>query len=440
MHAHAVGHFRAIVRHARSSLVNERTKGIAVLVASAVIAAVVLQIVRREPEATPAAASASPSGHPSASAPVIPPPRIPTRAELERTIEKLGGFVKAGASDPASPWALAHGLVAFGASHTAEGGKSAVDTIASFAEPREPDGGKTAYLFPERRGAGLVEPHRHLLVKSLLEVDVPLTRSFSASDGKRVTLARLIADAHASAKLPESDADWHHAAWLLSALALHDAKNPKAKKLMIDELRRRALDRLEADHRVVTSFSGPAARAFDPGTPLHDAKQKKTGIYGHSCGGLHFVQGVMRAVALAADQEELRRVARQLGVLAYRYDAERSAYRTLLASNPEHGLILRVQQLKFFGHLLETLTLARMLAVYRHDTEGGKKLEAVARHAAADVVDVVSELDRGGVYHRLDAIRKEREQTYLDLIGDGCHAIHALRDALPLFAPSGPPP
>jgi hypothetical protein len=412
--------------------VNERTKGLTVLFASAAIAGVLLEIYRQQSKDAPSPPASS-SAAPSASVAPPAPPRIATRAEIERTIEKLGGFVKHGASDAKSPWALAHGLVAFGPTHLADDGKSAVDVIASFAEPRPGDGGAPLYLFPERTADGLVEPHRHLLVKSLLEADLPLTRAFVASDKKRITLARLIGDARRSAKLPASESDWHNTAWLLAALTLHDLKNPKAKKLGFPELRDRALDRLEADHRVVTDFSGPAARAFDPGTPLHDAKQKKTGIYGHSCGGLHFVQGVMRAVALGGDEKQLRRVARQLGVLAFRYEAERATYRALLASNPEHGLILRVQQLKFFGHLLETLTLARMLAVYRHDSEGGKKLETIARQAAADVVDVVAELDRGGVFLRLDSIRKEREQTYLDLIGDGCHAIHGLRDALPLY-------
>jgi hypothetical protein len=148
---------------------------------------------------------------------------------------------------------------------------------------------------------------------------------------------------------------------------------------------------------------------------------------------MHFIQGVMRSVALGGDAAQLRRVARQLGALAFRYEAERATYKSLLASHPQHGLILRVQQLKFFGHLLETLTLARTLAVYRHDTEGGRKLDDIVRRAARDLIDVVAELDRGGVFLRLDSIKKEREQTYLDLIGDGCHAVHGLRDALPLY-------
>jgi hypothetical protein len=293
------------------------------------------------------------------------------------------------------------------------------------------------YAFPERKDGQLFEPHRHLLVKTLLEVGVPLERELVAADGSKVTLARLSDHIRRAATLPESEAEWHHAAWLLSALTLEQkiapANTTKTPGISLAALADAALTRLELDHRVVTSFQGPASRAFDPGTPLVRAKQGKTGIYGHGCGGLHFVQAVVASTAAEAAPDEMRRLARQLGVLAFRYEAEREAYRRLLGEHPEHGLVLRTQQLKFFGHLVETLMLARSAGAYRIDSEGGRKLDLLVRQAAADVVDVVGELERGGVFLRLPAVRAEREQTYLDLVGDGCHAIRRLREALALY-------
>lgn len=411
----------------------ERTKGWIVLVVTAAGAIAFLQL--RQEDAPSEASQPAPAPSTSA-APAVPSPRTATRTEIEQTIGRLEAMVGSGARDARSPWALAHGLLAFGKDLRADDERAAVDVIASFAEKRTLDG-RQLYLFPERRSDELVEPHRHLLVKTLLDVGVPLDRELATADGSRVTLERLALDLRRAGRLPESDRDWHHAAWLLTALTLHEQRAPErtrtAQGLSRAELAPAALARLERDHQAVTAFTGAPAAAFDPGSPLRNAKEKKTGIYGHSCGGLHLVQAVIASNLVEPTDDGRRRIARQLGVLAFRYDAEREATRRLLAEHPEHGLILRVQELKFFGHLLETLMLARKLGAYRPGSEGGAKLDAIVRHAAADVADVTGELVRGGVAERLRQIRSEREQTYLDLVGDGCHAIHGLREALALY-------
>ena len=68
-------------------------------------------------------------------------------------------------------------------------------------------------------------------------------------------------------------------------------------------------------------------RAFDDGSPLNTAKRDKTGIYGHSCGGLHLIQAVSAFAAASGDDAIKARVRKQLGVLLYRYDLERPACR-----------------------------------------------------------------------------------------------------------------
>ena len=376
---------------------HERTKGLIVLGASAVAAAVFLQSRKQdEPARAPT---------PSASAPAASPAPAPTaRKDLERAIAELEKLSKPGASDPASPWALAHGLLAFGPEHTASDGRLAIDVIGTFAEKEDGRWG-----FPEA-----VEPHRHILVKTLLEVGVPLEREIA----KGVTLKTLVVDMQKGAELPKNDRDWHHAAWLLMALQ-HGEKNKIQFRdgLSTEALGKAALERLEADHRVVSQVS------------LREAKEKKLGIYAHSCGGMHLVQ----AVVAAQTEPEPARVARQLGVIAYRYETEREAADKLLAEHPEHGLSVRVQKLKLGGHVIETLMLARRVGAYRPGTEGGDKLDSILRLAVSDVVEVAGELDHGGVPARLAQIRKDREQTYLDLVGDGCHAIHGLREALALY-------
>ncbi len=389
------------------------------LLSAAAITGVVIEVQHhRRESAAPASASASASAAPSFSPPAL---TSASRAQIEQAIAELERWVKPGASDARSPWALAHGLIAFGPELRASDAKPAIDVIGSFAEKTE-----TGYAFPREKAGQLVEPHPDLLIKTLLEIGVSPERELVAAGGERITLARLIDDARERAKPPESDRDWQHAAWTLSALSL-DQRHPVAT-----ELASAALARLERDHAIIARHGGPAADAFDPGTPLQRAKADKTGIYGQGCGGLHLISAVTLAVMRTKQPAQISRLRKQLGVLAYRYEIERAAYAKLVARQPEHGLLLRVQQLKFFGHLVEALMLARKLGAYRPDTEGGKKLDGIVSTASADVARVVGELDRGGVPLRLDRIRAEREQTYLDLIGDGCHAIHGLRSALAL--------
>jgi hypothetical protein len=358
------------------------------------------------------------------------PAAAATRERVQSGILRITRAVHAGASDASLPWALAHGLEAFGKDHRADDGRLAVDVIASFVE-RVEDGRLVRYRFPARRGGVLVEPHRDLLLEALLDQGVPLDRSLVAANGERLTLARLAADLDVSPPALEDDAGWHQAAWTLHSLALlHERNAPPGDKLPL--WIEPALDRLERDHALADGQID-SRRAFEPGAALRAAKEKKSHIYGHSCGGLHLVQAVFAAVARAGNGEQRSRVRKQLGVLLYRYEAERAAYAALLAEHPEHGLSIRVQQLKFFGHLLETLGLARELALYDPKSEGGARIERVMRQAATDVLDTFDALEGGGVYHRLSELRREREQTYLDLIGDGCHAIRGLERASSLL-------
>ncbi len=404
------------------------------ILAAAAAAGVYMEVQRHQHPGLTAATASAPAvpASAAAAAPGIAPPHQATRAEIKSTLATLEHDVKAGASDAKMPWALAHGLLAFGPHFEADDGRPAVDVIASFAVRKTVDG-RTLYSFPVKKGDSLVEPHPGLQVKSMLDAGVPLDRKLVTADATEVTLGRLVHDMEASAHMPTSDADWHQEAWTLSAWVFDERlgdKAPGKSAVEPDKLRAAALTRLEQDDQVLTDFHGDPTGAFDPGSPLRQAKQKRTGIYGHSCGGLHLVQAVIQSVTQGGDAAQKRRLRKQLGVLLFRYEAERHAYAELLARHPEAGLVLRAQQQKFFGHLLETLGLARRLGAYDTKNEGGRHIDRVMLEAAGDLADTVKQLSRGGVYERLDAIRSQREQTYLDLIGDGCHAIRGLRRTL----------
>jgi hypothetical protein len=159
---------------------------------------------------------------------------------------------------------------------------------------------------------------------------------------------------------------------------------------------------------------------------VEQSKREKLGFHAHPCGGMHFVEALLHLTASQGDagRAPARRI---VEALRQRWEKERTLYARLLAAQPEHGLLLRAQQLKFFGHLLENLGLARAALAPNGGDDAGRGADETARLVAGDLSTTLEQLEAGGVWLRLAQIRAEREQTYLDLIGDGCHAIRGLR-------------
>ena len=57
------------------------------------------------------------------------------RTEAETRLKRLEGYVMRGASDPENPWALAHGILAFGPNLKATNGRLAIDVmVEDFAQ------------------------------------------------------------------------------------------------------------------------------------------------------------------------------------------------------------------------------------------------------------------------------------------------------------------
>jgi hypothetical protein len=368
--------------------------------------------------------SARPS---AATVPTAPATPAATRAAAQRALTRLEAALHAAAGDPENPWALAHGLLAFGKDYKARDGRSAVLVVASFAERRlGEDGSTTRYGFVAERNGRPVEPHPHLLVKTFLEVGVDPDLDFAAADGEMIDVRRLIVDMRASVREPQTDAQWHDAAWWLTALEL----DPTSKPTDLPRLRAAALARLEADDAVLAT---EAADPFLPTAPMGAAKRRKTHIYGHPCGGLHFVQAVLRAASASGSADFRARASQHVRLLVRRYDAERALYAQALRAHPAAKLLVRAQQLKFFGHLLETLALADELGVLDGEAGLRETVTVARRNAAGDLLATLAELEAEHAYARLPELSVEKPQLHLDLIGDGCHAIAGVRKTLAIL-------
>lgn len=382
----------------------------------------------RAPDSTPNSGPArAPDSRPEAQrSPEGPPLREANRAEVKQTIEVLTGHVRAGATDPQNAWAMAHGLIGFSLDLKTSDGRNVIDVLVTDFVQEEEVAGRTIFGFPPRSARGLpVEPHPNLIVKTLLEAGVPLDRRFELKGKKRITLQRLADDAAWAFVAPKNEREWQKYAWSGELFAAYPGIDrqirTQAGTLDVGRLAREGLARLEQEQ----AFLRPLHRAGRP----DQLKKRRQGIYAHSCGGLHFVAAGVHGAAALGDPRLVARAREQLDLLLFRWDAERRIYRQMIHSQPKYRWPLLIQELKFHGHVLETL--AGVINKTRLLPKSDEALRRIARQITADLIDAIAELDP--LYRAQAQLRTTAPQSYYDLIGDGCHALHGLKQGLVAF-------
>lgn len=337
----------------------------------------------------------------------------------EATLERL---VRARCQDPAEPWALVHGVIALGPKLQVNG-RDAVDLLVE----QNCEHGDHGPGFPARRGPVLVEPHPAYFVKNFLELGLDPARTFAAPGGKQVrldALARAAATAYAPA---EQRVRFMNEAWRLEAVAA-TAERDAALAPRAAALRDEALAVLAENQRYFEAWLGDRTRPYDKATEAGPAgKPAPAAIHRYFCGGFHFFQAVQRLHGKTcppglARQYDLLRV--RLEVEARYWDGKLAqALRTEGDQRRRHVEVILSQSLKVLGHGLETW--------YRAVADGALVPDAAARgdiEAAAErLATVVGLLEAQGVLADLDGVRARAPQIYLDLVGDGAHALHALR-------------
>lgn len=337
--------------------------------------------------------------------------------QVHDALVKLSDWVRPGVTDPKNAWAMAHGLVGFGPDLRAHDGRFVADVLVTDYGQIESRGGRNVVGFPEKApDESPVEPHRNLVVKAMLEGGVPLSRQFTLKDGTKVTMKQVLAGAEAEATAPKDERGWHNFAWTLSAVL---AGNGKPAKDPLPLLALQTISYVESQQGFLTDL-------MEKRQP-EKVQKKKQLIYSHTCGGLHLVQAAVRAMSTLKDEKQIARAKTQLDTVIFRWEAERTIYRETRRRYPQYALILRTQELKFYGHVIETLALAKHWGLLKADKATKARVAPILR----DLLDTIDSL--AGDYNDLEKVRRGREQTYLDLIGDGCHAIRGLREALVAF-------
>lgn len=328
-------------------------------------------------------------------------------------------------ANPKNPWALAHGITAFGATFRASDGRPAANAVVTDYLQRLPlPSGHTTLGFARFSPDGTpIEPHTDMHVKTLLLAGIPPRRSFATKLGAPTTLASLVRDTERRFLGETREAaDWGEAAWTLDVLSL--SHSPASATLTSADGARQDLsivmDQALAALEAANLEFVQAIEANTPVVPKH-----KQGIYAQACGGFHFVQAVLGWARHSSIRRRwATRIDTQIAVLFYRFDSERQQYESAIARAPQYRLEVLTQMLKFYGHFLETTArLHRDL----HWVPSPRQKHTL--RIARALLDATSrDLDEIGAWRNAEQLRASKPQIYLDLIGDACHAVHGIDD------------
>jgi len=350
----------------------------------------------------------------------------PKPAKLSPTHQALRDQCLVWAADPKNPWAMAHGITGLGPSFLAADGRRADKVMVHdfLLRGRVPDAGVEKTLFGFAKYAPdktPIEPHTNLITKTLLKAGLPLSTRYDTSWGASLTLGELVRSVARSYRhVPTSEPYWRDVGWTLDVLTATTKPGGSIATdegpVPIDQVMDDALTALEA-------ATGELKAGMNKGLPQVD--KRKQGIYAHPCGGLHFVQAVLGWAANSSVRKRWgTRVDKQIDILFYRLGSEGKQYDAARQQLPQYKVELLTQQVKFYGHFLETTA--------RLKTDlGWKPNELQLRHinsAKASLDATVRELLELKLFEAasMSALKISKPQVSLDLIGDSCHATHGL--------------
>lgn len=331
------------------------------------------------------------------------------------------------AADPKNPWALAHGITGLGPRFLASDGRTAASVIIHDFLLKNPSydggtahGGSVGFLKFSPDGTP-VEPHPNLLAKTLVHAGMPLSTAFDAGFG-RTTLQALVTSAREGFRhVPQSPDYWRDVAWTLdlfssttSPLAKATFLNASDQPVTLDAIMDDAMTALEQ----ATDELRQGLASGKPSVP-----KRRQGIYAQPCGGLHLVQAVLGWARHKSVRKAWgARVDQQIEILFYRLESERALYEEALAQAPGQRLRLRAQELKFYGHWLETT--GRLKRELGWKPTAGQRVLIARAQALLD--HSVRQLESLKAFESMAALKTSQPQVYLDLIGDACHGVHGL--------------
>jgi hypothetical protein len=383
-----------------------------------------------EPTSEPTSEPAPP---PEPAAPAVEHPGGPFRAEVKQL---LSAVIDREAGNPANAWALAHGVLAKGPGFLATDGRRAIDVLVDdFMQAERLPGHKGLQpFFPTQTEAGVpVEPHTDLILKTLVEVGLPLEEPLTARAGSpalerllRSSQARAVAapgKKGAEAFARPDDVAWSIQAWCQGAYAggaeTWLASNGKDQN--VDAVALQQLEMLEAE----TWFMRTAMNAG--GT----VQKRRQGIFGFTCGGAHLYQSVTACAAAGFPKgaSAKERIGKLNEIYLWRIKLETGLIEDAMRTAPKLAPLLYNQDVKFLGHMLESLGKAERDGLFTPTADERLLLQDAEGRLLAHVL----QMSKLGVYQPdklagwMTSADEGSRQFYLDVVGDACHAWNGLK-------------
>jgi hypothetical protein len=385
------------------------------------------------PPATPAvtpAPVAAPAPPPAATALVAEattqtrtsPNLAPKSQDGLATLAYLGQVCDTYAADPEDPWGIAHALLARGQDLVLPNDEPALDYLyATYAQIGEVQGRELPY-FPATSPTGVsIEPHTDLVLKAVIESGASPDRVVLV-DGREFTLAEhwehSLRTTFVNGKGESSFKDPNDMPWGVQALATWA---PKGLQWTAYEGTPMSMDDLvKLQVHVLTGESTFMMESMLAGVPF---QKKRQGIFAHTCGGAHALQGSTLAMAMGhAGPQDAEKLALQGPLMTYRYQVEMAIYEQGRKQVPEMSLVLWAQQLKFVGHYLESMHKLSATGAYEPNAQD----QQVMLQAVNDLITTTVELKKTGALDNLPQVKEKDLQLYKDLVGDSCHAVRGL--------------
>ena len=355
------------------------------------------------------------------------PSSVPASPDAERALGELQKVCQTHGGDPENPWAIAHGLLAFGSEMTLSNGEPAVDYLYTrYAEVSEIQG-QRLIAFPKERGGVEIEPHTDLVLKAITESGLAPDREVLVG-GETFTLADHWEHSLRTSFLNKTSGESSYTTpndmpWGVQALAAWGT--PQKTQWKAFEGTEMDLDDLvKFQAHVLTQESTFMYQAMLAGA---DFEKNRQGVFNYTCGGAHMVQGSILPVAAGyGNTQDREKMAAQGALLAYRYPVEMGIYEQARKQAPSQAMVLYVQQLKFVGHWLESVHKLVATGIYSPSALD----QQIMAQAVGDLITTTAALKQLGALDNAAKIRESNNQLYLDIVGDSCHAVRGLELAL----------
>lgn len=381
-----------------------------------------------QPDEAPPVQEPAPPEVPAPQVQLAPPTRVATSTatmpevpdEVRATRIVLDQLIREQALRVDNPWALGHALMVLGPKAALPDGRLAVDAVFEDWAVEVPVGDEVLVDFPQAAGAARIEPHSDTMLKFVAELGLDPQRPVTVQ-GKPHVVADLYRHSLWASWVDgeqTSFSTWNDSTWALLGLSAYSppgltwtarGNHPMSMDAWTSAVVQHLVDDSDFLHVHMAHGSTYTKRG--------------QGVLGYSCGGTHLVMGSAYAVARGfGTAEDRAAVQAQVPVLFYRIPIELEQLQETMLNHPDQRLVLASQQLKLTGHMLETLHSLAALGLYEPTAEQQAQLDRLAGH----IVATVAVLQKFGVLDKLDTIRTEDEQLYLDFVGDACHAARAL--------------